>query len=229
MEQQKSLSFQLLTLITTPKLAEQAEALFQRSHLPLQYQFHAEGTATSEVMDMLGLGSIDKTVLISMIPRQMASIMLDKLKTELQMQAVNSGIAFTIPLNGLSNLILKLLTQDQAENALQAEGKDDSTMAETKHVLVAAIVNRGFSGDVMEAAKGAGATGGTVIHSRLLTNEEASGFWGLSVQDEKEIVLILTPAENKVAIMQSIGTKCGMHSDAKGIVISLPIDAVTGI
>lgn len=48
------------------------------------------------------------------------------------------------------------------------------------------------------------------------------------MQKEKEIVMILSETENKMKLMQSIGEKCGMHSDAKGIVMSLPIDSVVG-
>ena len=68
-----------------------------------------------------------------------------------------------------------------------------------------------------------------MIRSRRIGNEETTSFWGLSVQDEKEIVLILTACANKVSIMKCIGESCGMHSDAQGIVMSLPIDSVVGI
>ena len=101
-------------------------------------------------------------------------------------------------------------------------------MIENEHTLIAAIVDRGVSGNVMEAAKAAGAGGGTVLHGRSVGNESATGFWGQSLQ-EKDIVLILAPLESKVAIMSAISEKCGMHSDAKGTVISLPIDQVMGI
>lgn len=226
---QKKLSFQLLTVITTPKLAEKTAEMFKKGALPLQYRFSAEGTASSDIMDMLGLGSIDKCVLVSMVPKHLSGIILGKLHSELQLDSVNSGIAFTIPLNGANNLILRMLTRNTEENVYSSDGKDENSMTESKHVLVAAIVNRGFSGDVMEAAKSAGAKGGTVINSRRIGNEEATGFWGLSVQEEKEIVMILTPVEDKLNIMRSISEKCGMNSDAKGIVMSMPIDSVMGI
>lgn len=226
---QKKLSFHLLTLITTPKLADKAAEMFRKAELPLQYRFNAEGTATSEIIDMLGLGGVDKCVLASIIPKDFSGVMLDKLKNELQMHAVNSGVAFTMPLNGASNLILRMLTHNTEENDSGSEGKVKTVMTEIKHVLISAIVNRGFSEDVMKAARSAGAKGGTVIHSRHMGNEEVAGFWGLSMQEEKDIVLILSEAEQKVQIMQSIGEHCGMHSEAEGIVMSLPIDSVTGI
>lgn len=102
-------------------------------------------------------------------------------------------------------------------------------MAEIRHVMIASIVNQGYSEEVMNAARSAGAAGGSVLHSRRVGSEKAMDFWGLSVQEEKEIVLIIADAEHKLAIMQAIGEACGMRSDAKGIVISLPIDAAVGL
>ena len=229
MEQQKKACVQLLVLITTPKRAERAAEMFKKGALPLQYRFKAEGTASSEIMDMLGLGSIDKSVLISMVPKNLSDVLMDKLRSELRLHAANSGIAFTIPLNGATNLIFRILTQGTEKEVPGIKGKEESRMSETKYSLVAAIVNRGFSGDVMETVRAAGAKGGTVIHSRRIGDKDATSFWGLSVQDEKEIVLILTESVNKVALMKCIGESCGMHSKAQGIVMSLPIDSVAGI
>ena len=224
----KKMSFQLLMLITTPKLAEKAVKIFQKGALPVQYRFSARGTASNEIMDMLGLGGIDKCVLISMVPKHLSDILIDKLNTELRLESVNSGVAFTIPLTGANHLILRMLTQNIEKPMYFMDRKEENEMAETKYVLIAAIVNRGFDGDVMEAARAVGAKGGTVVQRRRIENEEVVDFWGLSVQKEKEIVMILSETENKMKLMQSIGEKCGMNSDAKGIVMSLPIDSVVG-
>ena len=224
--EKKKMAVQALLMITTPKLADKAAKLFQKEKFPLQYRFNAEGTAPSEIMDMLGLGSIDKCVLVSLLQKQQAEDILKKLRASLQMHAVNSGIAFTIPLNGVSNLILRLLSPN-GQNDDKPTGKDGTAMAETKHALITAVVNRGFSGDVMNAARSAGAMGGTVVHSRQMGDLEATAMWG--ADEEKELVMILADAESRVAIMQAISEKCGMHSEAKGLVMSMPIDSVTGI
>jgi len=107
--------------------------------------------------------------------------------------------------------------------------KEDTDMEDSRHTLIAAIVNRGCSGDVMKAARAAGAKGGTVINSRRIGNEEAASFWGLSAQEEKEIILILSETDDKVEIMHEISTHCGMQSEAKGIVMSMSVDSVIGI
>lgn len=220
-------AFRILMVVTSPKLADKASDLFRKGAVPIQYRLNAEGTASSEILDMLGLGSVDKRVLISMMPKRFADIMLDKLHYELQMDVANSGIAFTIPLVGANNMMLQMMSQDTNKNS--AEREEKSAMAEAKNVLIATIINRGFSEDVMDAAKKAGASGGTVLHSRQLVNDEVNTFWGINVQDEREIVLIISDAENKVNIMQAINEKCGVSSSAKGIVMALPIDSVIGI
>lgn len=94
------------------KACREGSGNVQKGALPLQYRFNAEGTASSEIMDMLGLGSIDKSVLISMIPKELSDVLMDKLRSELQLNMANSGIAFTIPLNGANNLILRILAQN---------------------------------------------------------------------------------------------------------------------
>lgn len=227
MERQET--YQLLMLIATPKLADKAAEMFLKSALPIQYRLGAEGTASSEIMDALGLGSTDKAVLISTVPESFGRVMLGLLHSELRLDAVNSGIAFTIPLTGVSNLLLRMMQKTAQDSTAKEHGKGDNTMANRTHTLIAAIVDRGYSDEVMDAARAAGAGGGTVVHSRSIGSEEATSYWGLSVQEEKEIVLILAETESKMAIMTAVGEKCGMHSEAKGLVLSLPIDAVMGL
>lgn len=224
----KHTAFRMLILIAPQKQAKKAEELFRKGNLSMQYRCNAKGTASSEIMDMLGLGNIDKILLISMMPKMFADKMLEKLHTECGLHTANSGIAFTIPLTGANHLLLHQLKQMDTENTHLNE-REDTTMNESKNVLITAIVNRGFSETVMEAARSAGAKGGTVVNSRQIGNEEVSGFWGMTVQEEKEIVMILADACDKVEIMREISENCGVHSEAHGIVMSMPIDTVIGI
>ncbi|MDE7297781.1 MAG: hypothetical protein K2N94_02985 [Lachnospiraceae bacterium] len=228
-------SFRILILITNPKLAKKATKLFGDGAVPMHYNLNALGTAPNEMMDILGLGSIDKNLLVSILPKHFADEMLRKLRKALKIGVPDSGIAFTMPITGANNHIVRMLKQlagdkeTAAEKGEAAERKEETTMAEFKHVMIASIVNQGYSEEVMNAARSAGAGGGSVLHSRRVGSEKAMDFWGLSVQEEKEIILILAKAENKLAIMQAISDACGLRSDAKGIVVSLPIDAVIGL
>ena len=222
-------SYQLLMLIATPKLADKAAKMFLKSAMPIQYRLNGEGTASSEIMDTLGLGGSDKGILISTVPESFGRAMLGKLHSELRLDAVNSGIAFTIPLTGASKLVVGMMDHTAQSSSNEIKRKDENAMAKSDYALIAAIVNRGFSGEVMDAAKAAGAGGGTVVHSHSIGSEQASTVWGLGLQEEKDIVLILAETESKAAIMRSIAETCGIHSKAGGTVVSLPIDSVMGI
>lgn len=221
----------VLLLITTPKLARKAAALLDGRHVPLQYQFHGQGTASSEIMEALGLGSIEKILLVSVMPRLLANELLRQLRRELRVGAsANSGIAVTLPINGGSGrLVRQLETLGPGQEAAIPPERSHVTMSECNYVMILTIVDQGFSDDVMSAARSAGASGGTVFNSRRLSSEETMKFWGMSVQQEREIVAIIADAQHKVPIMQAISQQCGIHSSAHGTVLSLPVDQALGL
>lgn len=226
MDKTKIPAVRALVLITTDKSAIKAAEMFKAGGLHVKYSILAEGTASSEILDMLGLGSTEKRMLVTILTKTMADVMLEKLHNELAMSKADGGIAFTLPITGVSSLLMQMMAE-AAKN--EGEKKEEEKTMTNSHTMIAAVVNRGFSSDVMKVAKEAGARGGTVIHSRQLVDEETVGFWGITMQEEKEILLIITEVEKKLTIMKAIGEQFGLHSDAKGIVVSAPIDTVMGI
>ncbi len=97
------------------------------------------------------------------------------------------------------------------------------------YALVIAIVNHGYSADAMKAAKKAGATGGTILHGHGVSGKEAAKFFGITINEEKEILMIVARKEIKQKIMMSISSEMGMSSPAQGIVFTLPVDDVYGL
>ncbi len=218
----------VLFLICNPKLAERAAKLYAADTVPLHYRLSAAGTASSEMRDILGLDSMEKAALLSILPRDIAKDTLTKLRRGLKMDTTNSGIAFTIPITAVSKLVLRIMESAETE-AENTDKRRNNRMGNNKYAMIAAIVNQGYSENVMEAARAAGASGGTVIHSRSVGNDAISGAWGFAVEDEREIVIIVAENETKLPIMQAISDACGIKSDAKGVVVSLPIEDVIGI
>jgi hypothetical protein len=98
----------------------------------------------------------------------------------------------------------------------------------TTHELIVTIVSRGYTDVVMDAARSAGATGGTVIHARSIGQKEAEKFLGVSIEPEKEIVLITTSSAAKQAIMKAIAAQTSAQPAAKAFLMSLPINGVIG-
>ena len=97
------------------------------------------------------------------------------------------------------------------------------------YALIIAIVNHGYSVDAMKAAKKAGATGGTILHGHGVSGKEAAKFFGITINEEKEILMIVARREMKQKIMMSISSEMGMSSPAQGIVFTLPVDDVYGL
>ena len=71
------------------------------------------------------------------------------------------------------------------------EKKIDLSKVEARsHDLIVAVIARGFSDYVVSAARDAGATGATIIDGRG-TAEADQQVMGISIQPEREVVLIL--------------------------------------
>ena len=94
--------------------------------------------------------------------------------------------------------------------------------------LSVVIANEGRTDTVMNAARAAGARGGTVLHGKGTGSEAAMKFLNISIADEKEVILIVAPTAEKTAIMSEILKKAGPDTDAKAIAFSLPTSAVAG-
>ena len=102
-------------------------------------------------------------------------------------------------------------------------------MAEHTYELIVCIVNAGFSQNVMEAARSAGARGGTILRARGSANPEAEEFFSINIQPDKEVLLILVPKGIKDDVLKAIYKDCGLADEAKGIAFSLPVNRTTTI
>jgi nitrogen regulatory protein PII len=98
-----------------------------------------------------------------------------------------------------------------------------------QHEVIFCIVNEGFSDAVMDAARQFGARGGTVIHARGTANKEAEKLFKVAVQPEKEIVMILVPAEIKNDVLKALYRAVGLDTPGQGIAFSMPVDDAVGL
>lgn len=98
-----------------------------------------------------------------------------------------------------------------------------------KHEMVVCIVNNGYSEAVMKSAREVGAKGGTVISAKGTANPDAEKFFNITIEPEKEMVIIVVPAQIKADLMQALYKEVGLDTPGQGIAFSLPIDGVIGI
>lgn len=189
------------------------------------------GTAKTEILDLLGIGDPAKDIIFSVFPAGKTHRAMHRLKKTLQFDNPGHGIAFTIPITSVAGLrtIKHLCGPDDDFEAPITEAEKEKKMETRQNDLIIAIVNNGFADDVMDAARPAGAQGGTVLHARGAGIKEAEKFFGITIQPEKEMVFILAHHEEKKAIMEAICKETGIATAAHGIVFSLPAEDVMGV
>ena len=102
-------------------------------------------------------------------------------------------------------------------------------MEDHQHELIVCIVNAGFSQNVMEAARSAGAQGGTILRARGTANPEAEEFFSIHIQPDKEVLMILVPKAIKDDVLKAVYKDCGLADEAMGIAFSLPVNHTTTI
>lgn len=125
----------MLFLIAAPKLENKAVQLFKEGNVPVQYHLRAQGAASSEIMNMLGLDGGEKIILMSMMPKMFADEMLVKLYRKLHLGMPDSGIAFTIAMSGCSSHMIKLIETLQPENGRMVLERDEVEMMESEYSL----------------------------------------------------------------------------------------------
>jgi len=102
-------------------------------------------------------------------------------------------------------------------------------MNKNTHEIIFCIVNSGFSEAVMEASRDCGASGGTVINARGTASKESEEIFHISIEPEKEIVMILVKKELKESILHALYQKVGLQTPGQGIAFSVPVDDVIGL
>ena len=76
-------------------------------------------------------------------------------------------------------------------------------MKTNDYEVIFAIVNEGYAEDVMDVARQQGAKGGTILNARGVAREEAAAFFGISLNIEKEIVMMVVPKDIKNDILKA--------------------------
>jgi nitrogen regulatory protein PII len=220
----------LLIFIIDWSKTEVINKIFEQAHVRFHFISKGRGTASSEILDLLGIGSSEKAVVICLEQDVMVPLLLKDVSRKLGLHNPGAGIAFTVPLSGINSPILQVFKESIHKNLENKPEKEaDKMNSDIKFDLIVSIINQGYSEEFMAVAREAGASGGTVISARGLAHRGPVKFFGISVQEEKELIIILTKREQKAPIMQAVSQACGITTKAGGIVFSLPVDNITGL
>ncbi|MDR0472534.1 MAG: hypothetical protein LBH43_02515 [Treponema sp.] len=216
--------------------------VFEEEKVRFYFINKGRGNPSSEVLDLFGIGT-DEIALVTCLEQEVGvQVLIKEVQKKLMHKSPIAWLAFSVPLSAINDPVLLVFKQSIHKSTKISEELDlrvrtnihskdkGENMANAKtHDLIISVVNQGYSDEFMNTAREAGASGGTVLNARGQAHEGAVKFFGISVQEEKEIILILSPNEKKENIMKAVCEAHGLNSKAHGIVFSLPVDNVMGL
>ena len=207
--------------IINPDTADRMSGICKTLELPLSIELMGRGTATKNMLDLLGLRSREYRVILSVADRERTKRLIDEARRQLYIDAPGHGIIVATPIKSVGG---------GKTMAYLSGGKPASGAPELNYnyEIILAIANEGHTDTVMDAARAAGARGGTVLHGKGTGSKDAEKFFRVSIAQEKEVILIVAKADEKTAIMKSIVKNAGTDTEAGAVVMSLPVSAVAG-
>ena len=222
MQQQQPEQIMLLLSITERGSGHSLIEFLKDRKIGLHCRCSGSGTAPSEMMDFLGLGSTDKDIVISFATQSAMRSLAAELSNNLNAVSRGKGIMMILAPSAINHLTAVIIARRTGELTV-AEGSD-AMKSEYKHSLIFIAVNQGYTEQVMQTARKAGATGGTVIRSRLAGAENPEQFHGVALQAEKEIITILAADTIRDQILEDVNREYGLRTPAQGIIGALPVE-----
>ena len=208
--------------ITDHDRGEAMNALYRAAGLRGILSMPGRGTATSEHLAIYGLDATEKYVISAIGNGSEAEGLIKSAKRKLFIDIPGNGVMLTVPLKSVAGgKTLAYLTDEQKLGG--------APRMDFEHELIIVILNEGYSDFVMDAARAAGAGGGTVLHAKGTGGTRGEKFFSVSLADEKDMVYIIAHRDEKAAIMRSINEQAGPGSRAGAICFSLPISSVAGL
>ena len=218
-----------LLTITKREYAEDYLDFFRSHGITNVVSLLCNGTATESTLNIMGIEKTEKVMFKSMVREECLGALFKGMLVELDIASAGNGIAVTIPVDSIGGKSsLKYFVGEEPLNKKEKDNMTTTNAEMSKSVMIITIVDKGNTDLVMDAARSAGAKGGTVVRAKG-TGAEMAKFFGVSISDEKEMVYVVARRENRDAIMKAIMEKAGGNTDAHGVIFSLPVDNVVGL
>lgn len=182
--------------------------------------FMGDGTVHNELLNKLGLLEMKKEIFISLVGPESEEVFYQKMKDKFHMEKDNHGIAFSVSIKSST------LAMNSDEKVRDSKNKGVNGL---DYEAIFAIVDKGSSHEVVDAAQKAGSQGGTIVHGRGARNVKTAKLFNLEIEPEKDIVLILAKSSQSEEIIKSIKSDLDMSDPGKGIIFVLDVNKTIGL
>ena len=207
--------------VINPYGANLMKRICEELDLPIVLSTPCRGTATRSMLDLLGMDSRDRRLFMTIASPEQTKKLIEEQRRRLYIDAPGNGVTLGVPIKSVGGAkTLAFLSNGQNVKGLPTFNYD--------YELIMIIANQGATDQVMDAARSAGARGGTVIHGLGTGSKNAEKFYKVSIAAEKEVILIVSAASQKAAIMKAIIEQAGPDTKAGAIAFSLPVSELAG-
>ena len=176
------------------------------------------GTATSSLLQILGLGSAEKDIILTLTPPAVLAPIIDALQGDDFVRGKIRGVAFVVDVDAIFQHPLPPIETTVPKPSPAGE------KAMPTHELISVIVNAGYAEDVMHTARKAGAGGGTILKARGTGTEDDVKFFGITIVPEKEFLMILAEKEQAPAILEAIRSTPCLSERGAGIAFCIGVE-----
>lgn len=220
-EKSKDIALDLVCAVVDRERGDRVVRILEGKRALFNLVSLGKGTANSRILNYLGLGQHDKSVFLSIMPSNSSHEVMDFIYQKMELAKPGHGIIFRARVH-------EGCYHEPVQFKKQSESGEEAVEQST-HDLIMVTVNRGYTEEVMDSARKAGATGGTVLHARGCGLAGAEKFFGVTIQPEKEIIMIVADNAVSCGIMAAIAQGNGPGTDASAVSFSLPLNGVQGM
>jgi len=215
---------QMLTLILSESQCNKCVRLIKEQGIRGGVHLIGKGTVSSAILNLLGIKSQRKDVIQLLLARERAQEVVDFFDEALQLSEPGHGIAYTTPVEAAVGV-----SEHEMKHEQVSAGTAQRLERESMFKKLTVIVDRGMSSDVMDIALKAGVRGGTILHGRGAGAEMATSLFGVEIEPEKELVIILTPNDLVDKVVQALTEELHLDEPAKGILFIEPVLDARGL
>ena len=213
-------SFIIMTLILSEQQSQKFIRIAKGKGIRAGIIVLGEGTVNSATLNLLGIKSQKKEIVNILLEKSKARETLDFFTKELRLHEPGRGIIFTSPV-----IIAGTITGGKSPSRKIGNSLEEKSM----YKKLTVVVNRGIAEDVMDIARKSGVRGGTILHGRGTGSEYATKLFGVEIEPEKELVMIVMPSELIETVVDSLFHELQLNTPGNGILFVEPILKIRGL
>lgn len=213
----------IITILNRKKM-NLISKLYESSGVQLEHSSLCHGSTKNAMIDKYGIEATDRGIVYGVGNHEATMKYINEAIEKLMIDVPGNGLLVTIPIKSVKG---GRTVAYMANN--QVKEKKKTSAPKFTHEMIVVILNEGYTDAVMDAARSAGASGGTVLHAKGTGAKNAEKFYGVSLANEREMIYIVAESDVKANIMNAIDEKCGVTTDAGAICFSLPVTNVVGL